>query len=59
MIRKILRGRATSAGAALQGTFGVSWQVTPRFWSDLAMVEDLTADSTSDVVLQLMIGTKF
>ena len=46
-------------GAALQGTFGVSWQVTPRFWSDLAMVEDLTADSTSDVVLQLMIGTKF
>jgi uncharacterized protein DUF3187 len=46
-------------GEALQGTFGVSWQATPRFWSDLAMVEDLTADSTSDVVLQLLIGTRF
>jgi hypothetical protein len=46
-------------GAALQGTFGFSWQVTPRFWSDLAMAEDLTADSTSDVMVQLLIGTRF
>jgi len=46
-------------GAALQGAFGVSWQVTPRFWSDLAMVEDLTSGSTSDVMLQLLLGTKF
>jgi hypothetical protein len=33
--------------------------VTPRFWSQLAMAEDLTAGSTSDVMLQLLIGTTF
>jgi hypothetical protein len=46
-------------GEALQGTLGVSWRVTPRLWADLAMVEDLIADSTSDVMVQLLIGTKF
>ena len=51
--------RSALGGEALQGTVGLSWQVTPRFWSDFAMVEDLTADSTSDVMLQLLIGTKF
>lgn len=47
------------AGAALQGTLGVRWQVSPRLWSDFAMVEDLTANSTSDVMMQLLIGTRF
>jgi len=45
-------------GAALQGAFGVRWSATPKFWSDLALVEDLTADSTSDVMVQLMIGAR-
>ncbi len=43
-------------GAALQGSFGASWQVTPKFFTQIAMAEDLTADSTSDVLLQLLIG---
>ncbi len=43
-------------GAALQGSFGASWQVTPKFFTQIAMAEDLTSDSTSDVLLQLLIG---
>jgi hypothetical protein len=46
-------------GEALQGTIGATWQVTPRLWLDFAMVEDLTGDSTSDVMIQVLIGTKF
>ncbi len=46
-------------GAALQGTVGATWHVSPRLWSDIAMVEDLTGDSASDVAFQVLIGTKF
>jgi hypothetical protein len=46
-------------GEALQGSFGASWQVTPRFWSELAMAEDLTSGSTSDVMIQFLLGTTF
>ena len=46
-------------GEAIQGTIGATWQVNARLWSDFAMVEDLTGDSTSDVMIQALIGTKF
>ncbi len=46
-------------GAALQGTVGATWQLNPRLWSDIAMVEDITGDSTSDVTIQILIGTRF
>lgn len=43
-------------GQALQGALGARWQITPKLFTDVALVEDLTADSTSDVLLQLLIG---
>jgi hypothetical protein len=45
-------------GAALQGTVGVRWQATPKLWLDVALAEDLTPDSTSDAMLQVLFGTR-
>lgn len=45
-------------GAALQGSLGASWQFNNSLWTDVALVEDLTADSTSDVLVQVLLGAK-
>jgi hypothetical protein len=45
-------------GAALQGALGTSWQITPKLFADFALVEDLVSDSTSDVMLQFLLGAK-
>ena len=45
-------------GAALQGALGASWQFNESLWTDFALVEDLTADSTSDVLVQVLLGVK-
>lgn len=46
------------AGAAVQGTLGGRWHVTNTVWSDFTIVEDLTGDSTSDVVFQILLGAR-
>ena len=43
-------------GAAVQGSLGARWRFTQKLWTDFALTEDLTADSTSDVLLQLVFG---
>ena len=45
-------------GAALQGALGANWQITPKLFADVALVEDLVSDSTSDVMLQFLLGAK-
>lgn len=45
-------------GAALQGSLGARWRITPKLWSEFALTEDLVADSTSDVLLQLVLGVE-
>lgn len=45
-------------GAALMGTIGARWRVTPKLWTDIAIIEDVYSDSTSDVVLQLVFGAR-
>ncbi len=44
------------AGTAVQGALGARWQITSKLFSDVAFVEDLTTDSTSDVLVQVLIG---
>jgi len=45
-------------GAALQGSLGAHWQITPQLFTNFALVEDLVSDSTSDVMVQIMLGAK-
>lgn len=45
-------------GAALQGALGTTWRITPKLFADFALVEDLVSDSTSDVVVQVLLGAK-
>jgi len=45
-------------GAALQGALGANWQITPKLFTDIALVEDLVSDSTSDVMVQVLLGAK-
>jgi hypothetical protein len=45
-------------GEALMGTLGARWHVTPTLWTDLAIIEDVYSDSTSDVVLQVAFGAR-
>ncbi len=45
-------------GAALQGSLGARWRFTQQLWTDFALTEDLTADSTSDVMFQLVLGVE-
>jgi hypothetical protein len=41
------------------GTLGGRFGVTERYWVDLSLIEDLANESASDVVFQILIGTKF
>ncbi len=43
-------------GASVQGSLGARWRFAPKVWTDFALTEDLTADSTSDVLLQIVLG---
>ena len=43
-------------GQALQGSVGAHWRFNGSLWTELALAEDLTPDSTSDVLLQLLLG---
>jgi len=45
-------------GEALQGSLGAHWQITPQLFTNFALVEDLISDSTSDVMVQIMLGAK-
>jgi len=45
-------------GTALQGALGANWQITPQLFTNFALVEDLISDSTSDVMVQIMLGAK-
>ncbi len=45
-------------GAALQGSLGARWRFARTFWSDFALAEDLTGDSTSDVLVQIVLGVE-
>jgi Protein of unknown function (DUF3187) len=45
-------------GAALQGAVGARWSANTKFWTDVALVEDLTSDSTSDLLVQLLLGVR-
>ena len=44
------------AESALQGTLGGRVKLAPRMWLDIAVLEDLTADSSSDVVFQFALS---
>ena len=46
------------AAEALQGTLGARWHITNKAWTDFTIIEDLTGDSTSDVVFQILIGAR-
>jgi len=41
------------------GTLGGRFGVTERYWVDLSLIEDLANESASDIVFQILIGTKF
>jgi Protein of unknown function (DUF3187) len=45
-------------GAALQGAVGARWSATTKFWTDVAIVEDLASDSTSDLLVHFMLGVR-
>jgi hypothetical protein len=43
---------------AVFGTFGLRWQVYPRLWADVLIIEHLRSETTSDVAFQLMLGAR-
>ncbi len=51
-------GNPLVADAGVLGTLGGRIAVNPRFWLDLSLIEDLEAESASDVVFQVMLGTR-
>ena len=46
------------ADGGVLGTLGGRIGVTDRLWVDLAIIEDLEAESASDVVFQILLGTR-
>lgn len=55
----ISTGLDQTSGAALQGSVGFRFRATDRYWTDLALSEDLVSDSSPDVVFQLLLGASF
>lgn len=51
-------GNALVADGGVLGTLGGRIGVTDRFWVDLGIIEDLDNKSASDVVFQILMGTK-
>ena len=49
-------GNPVLADGGLLGTLGGRVGVTQRLWLDLAVIEDLAAESASDVVFQILLG---
>jgi hypothetical protein len=41
------------------GTLGGRFGVTERYWLDFSLIEDLANESASDVVVQILLGTRF
>ncbi len=51
-------GNPLIADGGILGTIGGRIGVTPRLWLDLAIIEDLDAESASDVVFQILLGAR-
>lgn len=51
-------GNPLVADAGVLGTLGGRIAVTDRFWIDLAIIEDLENEAASDVVFQVLLGTR-
>lgn len=47
------------SGEALQGSVGARFAFNRKFWTDVALSEDLVSDSSPDVVFQLLLGARF
>ena len=52
-------GVPQAADGAIQGTLGGRWLISPRYWLSVGVIEDLRAQTASDVVFQLAMGTHF
>lgn len=52
-------GNPLIADAGVLGTVGGRFGLTERLWMDVAIIEDLESESASDVVFQILLGTKF
>ena len=51
-------GNPLVANGGVLGTLGGRIGVTERLWVDLAIIEDLNAESASDVVFQILLGSR-
>ncbi|MEM7079285.1 MAG: DUF3187 family protein [Pseudomonadota bacterium] len=49
-------GNPLAAEGGVLGTLGGRLGVTPKFWVDFALIEDLKNESASDVVFQILLG---
>ncbi len=47
------------SGEALQGSVGARFVFNRKFWTDIALSEDLVSDSSPDVVIQVLLGARF
>lgn len=52
-------GNPLVADGGVLGTIGGRFGLTERLWLDLAIIEDLKNESASDVVFQILLGTRF
>ena len=52
-------GNPLIADGGVLGTIGGRVGLTERLWLDLAIIEDLKNESASDVVFQILLGTRF
>ena len=46
------------AQAGVQGSLGARFRVTPNFWVDVGVMEDLRSQSSPDIVFQLALGAR-
>ncbi len=47
-----------TAQAGVQGSLGARFTVTPKFWVDVGLMEDLRSQSAPDIVFQLLLGVR-
>ncbi len=52
-------GVPQAANGAVQGTLGGRWSISPKYWMDLGIIEDLRPQTSSDVVFQFLMGARF
>jgi len=52
-------GVPQATNGAVQGTLGGRWSISPKYWVDLGVVEDLRPQTSSDVVFQFLMGARF